>query len=1357
MRRINKLLKSSTSLMLVFAMLMGLCATAFAAGETESNELNYVSLGDSMANGYGLDGYEDEDGNNVNGFLREVADAYPALFADEIDAELTQLAISAMRAEDLHFILEFPYDNAEALEVAEMDEWDKAAWNAMFTTGDFYTWDEFTTRRFQDYGKKYGDWSKSGTDNVAEIFQTSVANADIVSLGIGNANFGVFALGRVTNALGVLGGDASEDSWLEFERALAECDEETYTFIMEMYDELHAMLDEEVSASPKGDAIVNALMYTAVSYVLNYAGVIDRIVELNDDATIMIVGLMNTMNGMKVTVEGETYNIGRYLNWMIMAMNTYLSGLPAAMQIAGKYENATFLYAEASNVDMIYMDMADEFNDTLRRRIIAEMNEMIFTSELGANLDLGGMTLCKITFEDVANFEKGIYKDETMATCMVYLAFEKAILEACDLKTLDVDALLALTGDLGAAFGDLDLTFMEEIEKTINEILDLLDGELSLEMLAKLKTDYPEIYDAFFARYDEWLVNYNYDNYDEIEDPNNLIDDVYAQKKAEVLDGYLLALNMVIDEYNATMEEALAGTPIEFVPVKNLETLKDADAVWTSMTAVVDDPETEDVNEVEEAAKACFVIELTESVGAALAESTFGTAWVIEGAEIDLKRLYELSFMLDQNKTLLPLMFNEDCQNDVMDIATLAITDWTAEKTIDGLSESLNDNLLIKSLLHLFARMLIGDGIGCHPNKTGHEEIFEAVKTSYENEFTALDATVEKAMKVLNKVAYLVEEYHDEAYAYGFAYAKEEGYIDTAITVLEKLDAKFEALQIRVQKTSHPITDEFRYEVVTEIETVQESIAQAIVLLNTPELDWNEYAEMMALVEENIDRCLNILDVAIDDLSEGVYEEDILPLIQELNDMVIELNEYVENEVLPAIDNAIREAYNAAMDYLYDLVDTVYTELVDVLTELVTEIDENLADLVANIDEEIRNILEKNFNTVVELIEEYGPDAIDMIIDMLIEDLKELGEDVKDEIEESIDRATHGTYATSLNSYYVAVGDSSAVAGGYTDLLATQLGLAGRYTNLAAPSQTVEESIAALIENAETVAGADLITIGYSNNTFFEYMVAQLKAYMGGLTNEMDWSDYIGNTFETYVNEGLDAVRAELIAQGIDKIEVMGESADDLIMLAVESYAYAYAQYAFNYPEMVQTIRDINPDALIVSVGMSNTLADIELDLTKYAGTEMVVDLGEYIQYIINVANGEALLNAMIVEGVVYVDAPDVEIEAAEDKYDDIDTFLKTAVFGSFSDLYATAAGHEYIKEQILNALDIVLVGDVNLDGVVDIFDAVELLDIIAAGTADELAAEKFAAADVDGNGSVEIFDAIELVDMIAAGTDSEQ
>ena len=44
-----------------------------------------------------------------------------------------------------------------------------------------------------------------------------------------------------------------------------------------------------------------------------------------------------------------------------------------------------------------------------------------------------------------------------------------------------------------------------------------------------------------------------------------------------------------------------------------------------------------------------------------------------------------------------------------------------------------------------------------------------------------------------------------------------------------------------------------------------------------------------------------------------------------------------------------------------------------------------------------------------------------------------------------------------------------------------------------------------------------------------------------------------------------------------------------------------------------------------------------------------------------------------------------------------------------------------------------------------------------AIAKADELAAEKFAAADVDGNGSVEIFDAIELVDMIAAGTDSEQ
>ena len=74
----SKVLRSALCLMLAVLLTMGTCISAFA---TEGDDtIKYVSLGDSMTNGYGLDGYDDP--YKVNGFLDEVSGSYPAQFAN---------------------------------------------------------------------------------------------------------------------------------------------------------------------------------------------------------------------------------------------------------------------------------------------------------------------------------------------------------------------------------------------------------------------------------------------------------------------------------------------------------------------------------------------------------------------------------------------------------------------------------------------------------------------------------------------------------------------------------------------------------------------------------------------------------------------------------------------------------------------------------------------------------------------------------------------------------------------------------------------------------------------------------------------------------------------------------------------------------------------------------------------------------------------------------------------------------------------------------------------------------------------------------------------------------------------------
>ena len=96
------------------ALSMSLSASSAVFAADGSEPLKYVSLGDSMTNGYGLEGY-----NGNNGVL-DYGYSYADLFADWLEdedyadvVEHYQLAMSGCRAEDLHWLLEFDHSSEE--------------------------------------------------------------------------------------------------------------------------------------------------------------------------------------------------------------------------------------------------------------------------------------------------------------------------------------------------------------------------------------------------------------------------------------------------------------------------------------------------------------------------------------------------------------------------------------------------------------------------------------------------------------------------------------------------------------------------------------------------------------------------------------------------------------------------------------------------------------------------------------------------------------------------------------------------------------------------------------------------------------------------------------------------------------------------------------------------------------------------------------------------------------------------------------------------------------------------------------------------------------------------------------------
>lgn len=552
MKKITKVLRQSLSLLLVLCLIVGLCPAVFAA-QTQTEAKKYVSLGDSMANGYGLTGY-----GNVNGYLEESPDAYPAKLADYFGWDLTQLAMSAMRAEDLHYILEYGRENAYQ--------------------GDEYTRTEFINGRFKN--------DCGGVQAAADTYQSAVADADVITLGAGNANFGVFLLGRITNALGVLGGNPASDAWINFEDAIRECDEPTKAFIRQIRAEVAAKLYEIVPAGAHEivTPIENAISYAVVSYMMNYAGCVDRIVELNPDVEVIIVGIMNTFTGMDLSYEGQIIPLGEVVSEVVEAINIYLSTQPVVLQMLDKFPNAKFYYAESPDVEVIVDTFATQINNpesVLRERVYSEIMDMVWPMLLQMSGDY-----VNITFEEVLAYEQALngtnkeyaeYVTNNTSKIMsiaVYLAFEKATIDASDLEVLDAAALIKLASGIGDIFSGLQ----EKVEAYMSENLDA--GQMA---------------------------------------------------KAAMVAIYLP------DELKTEVYKFLA--------------LPDA-------------------------------------------------------------------------------------------MSTVLVED----KTIEG-------------LLNLFARMLIGNGIGCHPSAVGHDALTQAIIDTYENGYTASDAATDKISLAINKILYALEKY----------------------------------------------------------------------------------------------------------------------------------------------------------------------------------------------------------------------------------------------------------------------------------------------------------------------------------------------------------------------------------------------------------------------------------------------------------------------------------------------------------------------------------------------------------------------------------------------------------------------
>ncbi len=335
--------------------------------------------------------------------------------------------------------------------------------------------------------------------------------------------------------------------------------------------------------------------------------------------------------------------------------------------------------------------------------------------------------------------------------------------------------------------------------------------------------------------------------------------------------------------------------------------------------------------------------------------------------------------------------------------------------------------------------------------------------------------------------------------------------------------------------------------------------------------------------------------------------------------------------------------------------------------------------------------------------------------------------------------STHGIYYRGDDSFYVALGDSSVVSKSYVESVATALGV--DFANLAKVGDTTADTLAAIEDNAAVLAKADLVTVGYTANIFTAEVTYTLqKILMGKPVEEYDWVALLGEEYAAKMESVFRSIHDTFVEQGLDT-KISGRNVADMLTVAVEAYAYKYIEHIITYPALIDAVHAVNPEALVVIVGLHNTVENIVIDID---GTEIA--LGEYVQLAVDSANAISRLYATMNDKTVFVAAPEVETikeaNGASLKYDML-SFVFESILTGGADFATTEKGNEYIAERILAAVTVIdgVYGDADGDGDVDSTDAMLVLQYDALLVEDnEINLEL---CDVDGDGDVDSTDAM--------------
>ncbi len=464
------------SVLLVLCMLLAIAPVSIFAAEGQDAAKTYVSLGASNVNGYGHRGYlpdavtEDplaapKAEMNVYGYEAAPKNAYPAQVAKKLGVQLKQLAISSMRTEELRVLLDNEY------------------------YGDAYTEWRFTG------GEKWFEIAcDGGLEALRAAYQKEIKNADYITVDIGWNNFGVYAFNNIKTIL------ADGQYWKApvFEDVLTAEEKAYYDNVKQIaLDYLKNDVGvADAALQEKLEMMADTLAYATMGACYHFDIVMEKIYELNPDATVVSINIQNLADGLVVDFEGIRLNLGDLYGKLIEMTDLYRA---ATSSYADRYLFAdagdieTFLdeiVAWDGNPETLGNDMKDCFDmydDSLYVRSIVEYMMV-------------GQALREL-------FERFGFKDDSSYTYEFALERDPEELLALDLSKLDLnnpDGEDKAVEEYGAAVAK-HLKNLRNFE-TGKHAYDYVSNKLPAEYKNAFDKNLQGIYDAYNN-----TLNYAYD------------------------------------------------------------------------------------------------------------------------------------------------------------------------------------------------------------------------------------------------------------------------------------------------------------------------------------------------------------------------------------------------------------------------------------------------------------------------------------------------------------------------------------------------------------------------------------------------------------------------------------------------------------------------------------------------------------------------------------------------------------------------------------------------------------------------------------------------------------------------------